>query len=352
MTKSNLSAETFLLDGTTGWNDKLLVDENRYDRRHLLRLAFWGFSATASLAVAFLVFQSGVQMRRHEQAMASLLKRAGEVQQSTLAGQDAVIRLSSAVETLNSDRDRLFARVTKLEATRDLTTGTVAPSSPAPVPPVASVSSEKVYSLVAAAREAMPTLTPAPVAPASKPAAAEPAPPAAKESPAPELAELPAIPATKRAEPAKPETKVAAAPSLLDAPITEVMVPARQTEFGIDLGGGANAAALRRIWSDASKAHGAEIAALKPLIANRDADGSGQLRLIAGPLRDAADAARLCAALSETNHRCEPTVFAGKPLVEAAATVAPKPRPKANQAAAPAAKLPPSQPLSLTPDRG
>lgn len=350
MAKSNLSAETFLLDGTTGWNDKLLADENRNDRRLLVRLAFWGFSATASLAVAFLVFQSGAQMRRHEQAMAALLKRASEVQQSTVAGQDAVIRLTSAVDTLNNDRDRLFARVTKLEAARDLTTGTVPPAS---VPPVAGASSEKVYSLVAAAREAMPTLIPAPAAPASKPTAAEPAPSAAKESPAPELAELPAIPATKRAEPAKPETRVAAAPSPLDAPITEVMVPARQTEFGIDLGGGANAAALRRIWADASKAHSAEIAALKPLIANHDAsDGSGQLRLIAGPLRDAADAARLCAALSETNHRCEPTVFAGKPLAEAAATLAPKPRPKPSQAAAPAAKLPPSQPLSLTPDRG
>jgi len=59
-----------------------------------------------------------------------------------------------------------------------------------------------------------------------------------------------------------------------------------------------------------------EFAALHPIIMVKEsATGLGmQLRLAAGPLTDAASAARICAALIESQRNCETTVFDGQRL--------------------------------------
>jgi hypothetical protein len=69
-----------------------------------------------------------------------------------------------------------------------------------------------------------------------------------------------------------------------------------------------------------------------------------QLRLFAGPVTDAAAAARICAALTEGGRPCETTVFDGQRLAlksePAAAALAPVAKPKAAAVPAPAAALP------------
>jgi len=58
------------------------------------------------------------------------------------------------------------------------------------------------------------------------------------------------------------------------------------------------------------------LAALRPIIVVKESNtGLGmQLRLVAGPLNDAAAAAKICAALVERQRTCETAVFDGQRL--------------------------------------
>jgi len=60
----------------------------------------------------------------------------------------------------------------------------------------------------------------------------------------------------------------------------------------------------------------ASLAALRPIIVVKESNtGLGmQLRLVAGPLSDAATAAKICAALVESQRSCETAVFDGQRL--------------------------------------
>jgi hypothetical protein len=60
----------------------------------------------------------------------------------------------------------------------------------------------------------------------------------------------------------------------------------------------------------------APLAALQPIIVIREGTGGRgmQLRLVAGPLSDAAAAAKLCAAISEKDRECETAVYDGQRL--------------------------------------
>jgi hypothetical protein len=72
---------------------------------------------------------------------------------------------------------------------------------------------------------------------------------------------------------------------------------------------------LRALWQGLLKSNAA-LAALRPVIAVKErSNGLGmQLRLLAGPLSDAATAANICAALKEADRTCETTVFDGQRL--------------------------------------
>jgi hypothetical protein len=99
---------------------------------------------------------------------------------------------------------------------------------------------------------------------------------------------------------------------------TESEAPAiavQQTRFAIDLGGANSLDGLRALWRGVSKSN-PEIAALRPIIMIKEGTtGLGmQLRLGAGPLINAAAAAKLCAGLAESDRHCETTVFDGQRL--------------------------------------
>ena len=91
----------------------------------------------------------------------------------------------------------------------------------------------------------------------------------------------------------------------------------QRTEFGVDLGGANSVAGLRALWRGLLKTRAyAPVVELRPIIVIKEgANGLGlQLRLVAGPLRDAGAAAKICAVLSENNRRCETTIFDGQRL--------------------------------------
>lgn len=150
----------------------------------------------------------------------------------------------------------------------------------------------------AAVASASPSKPPASAEPtASK--AAEAAPPSPPQ--APDV--LASIPAPSGASDASPPASVASA------------VAVQRTDFGVDLGSAGSLDGLRLLWQSLLKSNKA-LTPLRPIVVLKEnTTGLGmQLRLVAGPLGDAAAAAKICAGVSENNRPCETAVFDGQRL--------------------------------------
>ena len=120
------------------------------------------------------------------------------------------------------------------------------------------------------------------------------------------------------------------------APSPRADIPVAHTDFGVDLGSASSIKGLRALWRGVLKSDAKQLVSLRPIIGFKQRNyGHGmQLRLVAGPLLDAAAAAKICAVLSERGRDCETTVFDGQRLVmkenaseSGAAAMAKKPRP-------------------------
>ena len=424
----NLSGES-----SGGWLTGFLADEDQFDRRSLWRLGSWGFGSVTAVVVALLANQYSIGWRREQVASADLVRQAQQIQWIAKESQDETRRLASAIDTLNSDRDRLYSRVTVLEQGLDTVTGSIgrqsaasaseAPTStptistPSPASPsTASVPSTSQPPAAPPAAEligppkpaaaAVPTVsqsgappagspspsvaqntTPSSATAASKttaaatadkastaaalppdpPPAAPPAPPqpvvsvarsetannasaaaitpsatatAAPVTAAPSVSTAPLMPsksilappdpaAAKLIEPdpsitslplLPPPQTIAAAPGMTEPDAGAAQAPAvavQRTEFGIDLGGANSIDGLRALWRGLLKYRSNKaLADLRPIIVVRErSSGLGmQLRLVAGPLSDAAAAAKICATLTESSRSCETTVFDGQRL--------------------------------------
>src|SRR5690606_22614698 len=93
-------------------------------------------------------------------------------------------------------------------------------------------------------------------------------------------------------------------------------IPVARTDFGIDLGSSGSIKGLRVLWRSILKSEAKTLASLHPIIMLKER-GNGkamQLRLVAGPLTDAAAAAKICAVLSENGRPCETVTFDGQRL--------------------------------------
>jgi hypothetical protein len=108
---------------------------------------------------------------------------------------------------------------------------------------------------------------------------------------------------------------IASKPNASPAPPSDVTV--QRTEFAVDVGGANSVGGLRALWRGLLKTRSnAPLAALQPIIVVKESNtGMGmQLRLVAGPLSDAAAAAKICATMLENERACETTVFDGQRL--------------------------------------
>ena len=102
-----------------------------------------------------------------------------------------------------------------------------------------------------------------------------------------------------------------------DASQAPPKVAVQRTEFGVDVGSANSIGGLRALWRGLLKSKSnAALTTLRPIIVVRESStGLGmQLRLVAGPLNDAAAAAKICAGLIESERACETTVFDGQRL--------------------------------------
>ena len=295
-----------------------------------------------------------------------------------------------AIETLNSDRDRLYSRVTVLEQGLDSATGaiarqTAATAAPQPVPawpagetaavlasPPPVVAPVATTAAVVAEKPPKASVAPEPAPAPATVASVEPGPknPPAASPATPLMAERsmmapPDAAAGKLIEPEAPGKTVTSGPMPAivaavgsDAEAEAIAPKLQRTEFGVDVGGANSVGGLRALWRGLLKSKSnAPLAVLRPIIVVKEgAGGLGlQLRLVAGPLHDAAAAAKICATLIENQRTCETTVFDGQRLSlqaeEPPAAAKPAPRKRNSIKPKPAvveepAKKPESRPFS------
>ena len=126
-------------DNTGGVLSGFLAEEDDLDRRALW-LGSWGVGAVAAVVVAVMANQTQFGWKRDQMAATDLSQRAQQIQNVANQTEREARRLASAIDTLNSDRDRLYTRVSSLEQGLDSVTGSIArvtsaAVSPAPVTP-------------------------------------------------------------------------------------------------------------------------------------------------------------------------------------------------------------------------
>lgn len=386
--KTDNLAGGFETENTGGVLPGFLAEEDEFDRRALWRLGSWGVASVGAVVLAVLANQSSIGWRRDQVAAADLARQAQQIQSVARDSHSEAKRLASAIETLNGDRDRLFSRVTSLEQGLDSVTGAIArqaatatPPQPVPAWPTAETAAVPASPPVVA-----PVATTAATPPEKPPAAtvvAEPAPatvsslgqgpqnPPAASPAKPLMAERsmmapPDAAAGKLMAPEAPAKTVTSGPIPevvaavgVDAEAEAIIPKLQRTEFGVDVGGANSVGGLRALWRGLLKSKSnAPLSALRPIIVVKEGSGGLglQLRLVAGPLRDAAAAAMICATLIESKRPCETAVFEGQrlslkgdepPAPAPPAKPAPRKRGSAKQPAA-AAEEPAKKPETST----
>lgn len=90
---------------------------------------------------------------------------------------------------------------------------------------------------------------------------------------------------------------------------------APRTTYGVDLGGDISMTRLRMLWRAMRESQNELLHGLRPIArTNRQADGQHELRLIVGPLASVDDASRICTAIINQGHFCQPAIYSGHRL--------------------------------------
>lgn len=241
--------------------------KRRFGLRDLWRVAFWGAAAAGAILIAITTGSTDTGRERLHVAFGEIYEILMPTGVKPIRPLDAREgrRLAETVRTLSSDRDRLLARIATLEHSVEDVTGSIARV-------------EK----------------------------------AARTAALPEVAEPPQ-PATA---PTEDVTSSIGSPAAVPLPPQPPNAGVTKTEFGLDLGGASTVEALRTAWTVALRRHAGLLEGLRPVVNLRDRARAGaqELRLIAGPIPNAAAAARLCASFAAAGAVCAPTVFEGQRL--------------------------------------
>jgi hypothetical protein len=249
--------------------------DEQIDMRGLLRLGSWGGAAIGALLIAVMAIRSDNGSRR----VAATLKQpaAGTQLAARQEIEPETKRLIESVRTLSSDRDRLLARVTVLERNLEDVTGSVgrigstqnAAAQSSPLPPLQLPSGPSVISSISAPQ----TIS------------------------------------------AFPSNRIASAHSAARGRAPAPDSVGTVTVFGVDIGGGPTIESLRDLWISAKGTHGNIFDGLRPVISVRDGKpGASELRLVVGPLSNAAAAAKICASLAASGWTCRQAEFDGQRL--------------------------------------
>lgn len=250
--------------------------DDAYDLSGVGRLGAWTAAAALAVSVAILAGRSDAGVRRIQDAFNGHFGQRPAVASTPApvpetSPEPEQRRLAEQLARLAADRDRLLARLDAVERWLEVT-GSVAPQ-PAPVlagPPTAGAA----------------------VGPASAVAKSE-------------------RMGGRAVSAAPPAQQVP--PLLLGGPDPAADSSLTRSEFGIDLGGDGSIDGLRAMWSTVRAQHGALLEALRPTVSVRESGRAGgmELRLVVGPVANAATAARLCAVIASAGRACQPSSFEG-----------------------------------------
>ena len=246
----------------------------RIDMREMARPAVWGCAAAAALLAVAVASQTAVGKSRITTAYGLITGAPTEQERRTTQRQrdieNETRRLADAMTGLSDDRDQLLARIAVIERNYEDVTGSLGRLTYATAP-----STEQQLFPLAASTDLAPVVAPP-----------QPLPPAT----------------------------IAVAPVESSQAETAETTTAR-TDFGVDLGGGTSLASLRTAWDQIRRNHAGALEGLRPVIGVRDGKG-GQvdLRLVVGPIPNAAAAAKLCAVLAAGGLSCQPAMFDGQRL--------------------------------------
>jgi hypothetical protein len=271
----------------------------------LRRIVAWGGAATIALAAVVITSQTEAGGKRLRLAIATLsdpgrviadlneppravaaIPPAAAKTENKTAAPAETERLAARLRELDADRARLTARIATLEHNLEDMTGSIKQQS----------------EQLAAARAAL-------------------TPPPALSTPATIATALPpmvplALPAAQAAAPAEVKTQLVPIPPARVAANTPAAEPSpAKVEFGIDLGGAGTLEALRLHWVTVKANYGPLLNGLHPLASRHAKQPAGVgYRLVAGPLPNAAEAAKLCARFPVTRMGCRPARFDGVQL--------------------------------------
>jgi hypothetical protein len=264
------------------------------DLRGLIRLASWGAAAAAALMLAVFAARSDTGSRRMAATLGPASTKSTAPQPDSLAAAAArtaelefeTRQMAIALRSLSADRDRLLARVTVLERNLDDVTGSISRQTrsarqPEPTPETGTtVQTTQSLPLPVA-------IGPSLVATISSPLTIP--------SPSPQALASIGLPSI---------------PTIDDENI------ATRTDFGVDVGSGPNLRSLRTTWAAIKQSHAELFEGLYPVVTVRDGGkpGSIELRLVVGPLNNAAAAARLCGRVANAGMSCQPAIFDGQRL--------------------------------------
>jgi hypothetical protein len=269
------------------------------DLRGLIRLASWGAAAAAALLLAVFATRSELGTRRMAAVFGS-----GSVQQTVRIPPEPALaaaraaelefetrQLATSVRSLSTDRDRLLARVTVLERSLEDVTGSIAraPAKAALQDEAGSKADPATRPEAAKSEVASPAILPMVVGPTVIATISSPL----------------FIPS--------PSAETLARVGLSAIPILDEDNTATRTDFGVDIGGGLNIKTLRTAWSTIRQNHGDLFEGMYPVIAIREGRPV-ELRLVIGPLVNAAAAARLCGKVANAGLSCQPAIFDGQRL--------------------------------------
>lgn len=295
----------------------------------LRRPAVWGAAAVGALLIA--VVSSGgetgtrrlADMFQDSPAQAAAQKFDAEAETH---------RLFEALRDLSIDEFHLKSRVAVIEQGVDEVTGSISKQIEAVAAAQHSQEGPSVVATAAATASMIPVMTPpapakkaapealVPVVTPANPPPPSPAPTAANAAsadamvPAPPTAPPPAKPAPA-AMPAAAMPTPAPMPALADSSF-DTPAPARTTVYGVDIGSGLTIQALRARWASIRTAHSQLFAGLSPIVTVKEVPKANriELRLVAGPLPQAAAASDLCLSLTAFGLFCQPTIYDGQRL--------------------------------------
>jgi hypothetical protein len=294
--------------------------------------AIWGSIATCAVIAAAVTITLVVGNHRGVQ-FASVLKRsapAAVTEQTAEAPSSppAIVaspslkdheigRLNDALRALSAERDRLEDRLTKLEQTLGDITASINARATEPAPVAAP---PRIVEQAQPEARVLPRVAAAPSQPIPPETNRHGVPAAgAIEAPAGEifLRYATAKPVVTPPSATQPPMQIHANPVAREpTAVAQGESAASRTEFGIDLGGEPNINALRARWTNLQGGHGGVIGNLRPVVSVREGGrpGSIELRLIAGPVANAGEAARLCASLQAKGVNCNTAVYDGQRL--------------------------------------